>query len=132
MAYLIDTDIIIYSLKGNEKVKNKFEEFRVIPKSISVITYGELVYGARKSSYIEKNMGLVHRISELFEIIPINKAVMETFGEIKAGIQRKGVSIDDMDLIIGCTALIHNYTLVTNNIKHFTKIPGVKIENWAE
>lgn len=69
MNYLIDTDIIIYSLKGKQTVITLFEERLNDPKSISVITYGELVYGARKSQREEKNMARVRRIAEIFPII---------------------------------------------------------------
>jgi tRNA(fMet)-specific endonuclease VapC len=56
---------------------------------------------------------------------------METFAEIKADLQNQGNVIDDMDLLIAATALTMNYTLVTNNERHFSRIPGLQIENWA-
>lgn len=132
MGYLIDTDIIIYSLKNNKAVNSKFEEFINIPKAISAITYGELFYGAKKSKMEQKNMAIVHRVSELFPIIEVTKSIIETFGDIKAFLEKKGKRIDDFDLIIGSTALIMNYTLVTNNIAHFKRIPGLKLENWSK
>ena len=56
---------------------------------------------------------------------------METFAEIKADLQNQGNVIDDMDLLIAATALTMNYTLVTNNERHFSRIPGLQIENWS-
>jgi tRNA(fMet)-specific endonuclease VapC len=132
MSYLIDTDIIIYSLKGNTVVQNQFSLNQNIPKAISVITYGELLYGAKKSKNVEKNLAVIYRIKELFPIIGIDKAVMETFSVVKVNIQRIGSPIDDMDLLIASTAMTMNYTLVTNNEKHFSKIKGLKIENWSK
>lgn len=132
MSYLIDTDIIIYSVKGNAIVQHHFLQKENIPKAISVITYGELLFGARKSKNIEKNLAVVYRIKELFPVVMIDKAVMETFSEIKIHTQKTGNSIDDMDLLIASTALTMNYTLVTNNERHFTQIRGLKIENWAK
>jgi tRNA(fMet)-specific endonuclease VapC len=132
MSYLIDTDIIIYSLKGNTTVHNHFLKNQNIPKAISVITYGELLFGAKKSKSVEKNLAVVYRIKELFPIIEIDKAVVETFSEIKVKIQQTGNVVDDMDLLIASTALTMNYTLVTNNEKHFDKIKGLKMENWNE
>ena len=76
-------------------------------------------------------MAVVHRISEIFRVIHVTASIMETFGGVKAYLQKKGVSIADMDLVIGSTALTLNYHLVTNNEKHFQKIPGLKIENWT-
>ncbi len=62
----------------------------------------------------------------------IDKAVMETFSEIKAHLQKTGSPVDDMDLLIASTAMTMNYTLVTNNEKHFAQIKGLRIENWTK
>jgi tRNA(fMet)-specific endonuclease VapC len=132
MAYLIDTDIIIYSIKGNSIVQSRFLQNEHIPKAISVITYGELLFGAKKSKNVEKNLAVVYRIKELFPIFSIDKAVIETFSDIKAAIQKAGSPVDDMDLLIASTALTMNYTLVTSNEKHFRRIKGLKIENWSK
>ena len=132
MSYLIDTDIIIYSLKGNTVVQNRFSQNENIPKALSVVTYGELLYGAKKSNNVEKNLAVVYRIQELFPIIGIDRAVMETFSTVKVSMQKKGNPIDDMDLLIASTAMTMNYTLVTNNEKHFSKIKGLMIENWSK
>lgn len=128
---MIDTDIIIYSLKNNKQVTVNFSAHRNSPKSLSVVTYGELIYGARKSKNVEKNLGITHRIAELFPIIPISPAIMETFGDTKASLEKTGIVIDDLDLLIASTALTHNLILVTNNEKHFRRIRGLEIENWA-
>jgi len=132
MAYLIDTDIIIYSLKNDEHVKQKFRENQNIPKSISVITYGELIYGAKKSRHIEKNLAVAYRTAELFPVIDIDRSIMDVFGEIKSNLERKGNIIEDMDILIAATALSHNLILVTNNVNHFEKIKDLRIENWKE
>jgi len=130
MAYLIDTDIIIYSLKNDEHVKQKFRENQNIPKAISVITYGELVYGAKKSSHIEKNLAVTYRIAELFPVIDIDRSIMDVFAAIKNNLERKGNIIEDMDILIAATALSHNLILVTNNLKHFEKIKDLRMDNW--
>jgi len=131
MNYLIDTDIIIYSLKNHLKVNENFNYFRNYPKSISVITYGELLYGARKSQSVEANLAKTHRLAEIFPIINISSSVMETFGDLKASLEQSGRIIDDMDLMIASTAITHNLILVTNNEKHFRRIEGLEIKNWT-
>ncbi|MBN1647019.1 MAG: type II toxin-antitoxin system VapC family toxin [Spirochaetales bacterium] len=131
MNYLIDTDILIYSLNNNKNVNDNMKTKSSAPKSISVITYGELVYGAEKSTSIQKNLAKVHRVGELFPVINITPAIMDTFGAIKADLVKKGKIIDDMDLLIASTAITHNLTLVTNNEKHFNKVEGLKTENWT-
>ncbi|MDX1957888.1 MAG: type II toxin-antitoxin system VapC family toxin [Leptospiraceae bacterium] len=132
MSYLLDTDIIIFSLKGNQVVQDNFLAKKNFPKAISVISYGELIYGAEKSIRKEKNLATVRRISELFPILELSKGIMETFGEIKVLLQKKGKTVHDFDLLIGSTALYFNYTLVTNNVKHFSNIPDLSIENWTK
>ena len=132
MAYLIDTNIIIYSLKNDLAVNEKFKETANIPKSISVITYGELVYGAKKSKHVERSLATTYRIAELFPIIDINKSIMDIFGEIKSNLERKGNVIEDMDVLIVATALSHNLILVTNDIGHFSRVEDLRIENWKK
>jgi len=132
MAYLIDTDILIYSIKRYPQVQDKFKENENVPKFVSVISYGELVFGAKKSQAVEKNMAIAHRVAEIFPVIEISKAIIETFAGIKAELQRQGLSISDMDLLIAATALTNNLTLVSNNEKHFLRIPGLYLENWSK
>ncbi len=129
--YLIDTDIIIYSLKGNTTVADHLRRHRTDPIMISVITYGEMVYGARKSNQIERNLATAHRVAEIYPMLTVTRSVMETFAGIRASLETAGTPLDDMDLLIGATALSHNLTLVTNNEKHFSRIPGLSVANWA-
>jgi tRNA(fMet)-specific endonuclease VapC len=130
MAFLIDTDIIIYSLKGHEGVQNWMIRNQNIPKFISVITYGELLYGAKKSTFPEKNRATVSRVAELFPVIDLNKEIMEIFGELKAKLVTSGTVIEDFDLLIGSTAIYMNYSLVTNNKRHFQRINDLVVEDW--
>ena len=132
MAYLIDTDIIIYSIKGNLKVQQRFREKEAIPKAISIITYGELLYGAKKSTQPEKNAAIVYRLAQIFPIVGITRSVIEAFAEIKRSLEIRGERLSDLDLLIASTALSLNYTLVTNNTQHFQRIKGLKLENWIE
>jgi tRNA(fMet)-specific endonuclease VapC len=132
MAYLIDTDILIYLIKGNHSIDRRIKETESIPKAISVITFGELLFGAKRSVQKEKNIAIVYRLSEVFPIIEINRSTIETFTEIKATLEKNGERIEDFDLLIAATALSMNYTLVTNNTKHYQRIDGIKLENWKE
>lgn len=131
MSYLIDTDIIIYSIKKTKTVQNNFRKYASEPKFISIVTYGELLYGAQKSVTPEKNLAVIRRISELFPMIDISRSIMETFADLKIVLEQTGIPIADLDLLIGASALSMNLTLVTNNIKHFERIPGLHLENWA-
>ncbi len=132
MTYLIDTDIIIYSLKNHTQVVENFRRFANAQKSISVITYGELAYGARKSQHTEKNLAKVFRIGELFPVLPVSRTIIDTFASLKASLEKTGRGIDDMDLLIAATAITHNLVLVTNNSRHFARVSGLETVNWAQ
>ena len=132
MSYLIDTDILIYSKKGNPVVNEWLQKNKNIPMSISVITLGELIYGAHKSQHPQRSMITVNHIRNIFPIIELDQGIIEVFGNIKAKQEKKGERLADMDLLIAATALYMNMTLVTNNIKHFSKIDGLSLENWAK
>ena len=130
MAYLIDTDIILFALRGDKTVLAKFEENKNIPISISMITYAELVFGAKRSQNERTNMLKVNRIREIYPVEELNIGIMELFADIKANMYSKAMRIEDMDLFIAATAIYNDLTLVTNNTKHFKNIPLLKLENW--
>ena len=130
MAYLIDTDIIIFALRGDKTVLAKFEENKNIPISISMITYAELVFGAKRSQNERTNMLKVNRIREIYPVEELNIGIMELFADIKANMYSKAMRIEDLDLFIAATAIYNGLTLVTNNTKHFENIPLLKLENW--
>lgn len=130
MHYLIDTNIIIYRLKNLGNVNANFLKNKDKHMSLSVISYGELVFGAKKSKAVEKNMETVNAIKSIFPLLEITSEIMNIFGEIKAYTQKIGKTIDDMDLLIAATAITNNFTLVTHNMKHFENIPNLKVEDW--
>lgn len=130
MNYLIDTNIIIYRLKNQGRVNENFMKNSKERMAISVISYGELVYGAKKSKSVEKNLETVRAVKNIFPIIDITTDVMDIFGRIKADVQKIGRLTDDMDLLIAATALAGGMTLVTHNTKHFEHISNLKTEDW--
>ena len=127
--YLLDTNICIYLLKRRYHIEERIREAGYDNCFISDITLAELYYGASKSGQKEKRIQDVYRIEELFEILPIHN-VLETFADAKAALNRRGLLIDDFDLLIGATAVAYDLTLVTENVKHLARIPGIRIENW--
>ena len=129
--FLIDTDIIIYFLKNNETVIRNFNLYSREPKAVSIITIGELLYGAYKSQRKVENLGKVRRVAEIFPVIEISMTIIDTFAHLKADLNAKGIVVDGFDLLIGATALSMNYSIVTNNVKHFEKIPDLTIINWT-
>lgn len=129
--YLLDTDTVIYILKGDPVVTENLKRHLHDPMKISVVTYMELYYGAYKSQRITANAARVKALGQSIEMAPLNAAVAETFGMIKAALESGGNRLDDFDLAIAATALAYNLTVATNNTDHFSRIDGLRLENWT-
>ena len=130
--FLLDTDTLVFLLCGNAKVAEAFATHNSSPKALSVISYGELLYGAYKSAKPVENAAKVHRLGTLFPVVDVSTAVMETFSRIRADMDKHGKRVDDFDLLIASTAIHLSYTLITNNEQHFRYVPGLPVENWAK
>ena len=129
--YLLDTDTVIYSLKGHESVARNLREHIHDPIKISVVTLMELYYGAYKSQKIESNLAKIKTLENSLEIVPLDKESAEVFGIYKSKLEKMGTPLDDFDLILASCALARNMTLVSNNIRHFERIEGLKLANWT-
>ncbi len=129
--YLLDTDTIIYNLKGDLKVQENLKLHVNDLIQISIITLMELYYGAYKSEYVDANIAKIKTLEQSLEILPTGQETAEIFGKLKSRLESGGNRLDDFDLIIASTALAHNLVLVTNNEKHFQRIEGLRLENWC-
>jgi tRNA(fMet)-specific endonuclease VapC len=130
--YLLDTDTVIYSLKGHEAVSRHLQSHLDDPIKISIITCMELYYGAHKSKKIAGNLAKIRTLEQSIEVLPVGRESAETYGMLKAQLEKQGSRLDDFDLIIAASALAHNLTLVTNNTDHFKRIEGLKLANWTK
>jgi tRNA(fMet)-specific endonuclease VapC len=131
MKYLLDTDTLIYFMKGRSSVVEAFGRINEEDLRISILSHSELLYSAFYSEQSEKNLKKINQLFNYIEILPYDEETSWIFAEQKANLQRNGTTLMDFDLMIGSIALQHHLTLVTNNQKHFEKIPGIKLENWA-
>jgi tRNA(fMet)-specific endonuclease VapC len=130
---LIDTDIVSYFLKGNDKVFVKFQEYlkHYDTINISIITYYEVISGLTfRGSF--KQLNDFESFCSSATIIDITKESVKKSSEIYSIQRQKGEAIDDIDILIAGIAISNDMILVTNNIKHFGKIEGLIIENWNE
>lgn len=125
--YLLDTCTCIALLKKNPTVIQRLREIGTHNCKISDVTIAELYFGAFKSGK-EKHFNDVSIISNLFEKFPIQ--YNRKYGEIRWELEKRGLRIGDMDMFIAATALEESAILVSGNIKHFERIPGLEIENW--
>ena len=130
--YLLDTDIVIYNLKGHKVVHDNLRKHYNDLLCLSVISLMELYYGAYKSERIESNLAKIKTIESCLKIIRIGEEVVELFGMLKSKLENEGQTLDDFDLIIASIALTHNMILVTNNTRHFKRIEGLRLENWSK
>ncbi|MBR9778119.1 MAG: type II toxin-antitoxin system VapC family toxin [Cytophagales bacterium] len=131
MKYLLDTNICVHFLRGKFGVIDKFLEIGTENFAISEITFAELVFGAENSSNPKKNLKLIEVFTNQIVILPIFNAIY-LYGKEKTRLRSKGLMISDFDLLIGCTAVDREMVMVTENLKEFERISGIKIENWVK
>lgn len=132
MKYLLDTDTLIYWLKGDKNIDSKIQENNSSNLHISVISLAELYYGVYKSAKVQANLENIEKIKNRFQILKIDENIVEEFGWIKSDLHRKGIPIGDFDILIASVARISNFKLITNNIDHYSRIGTLEIENWRE
>ena len=123
---------IRYSLKGHPVVKKNLERNLHAALKISIVTLMEFYYGAYKSQKVTSNLGKIKLIEDSVEIISVGRESAEIFAMLKADLEKAGTPLDDFDLILAACALSHDLVLVTNNVRHFKRIHGLKLENWAQ
>jgi tRNA(fMet)-specific endonuclease VapC len=128
--YLLDTNICVYFLKGLYNLDKKIEKAETENCFVSEITIAELKFGAENSENQEKNRRTVDEFVSKFTIIPIFNS-LDIYAKEKARLRKKGLPLDDFDLLIGATAISNNLTLVTRNISDFERLKGIEIENWV-
>ncbi|MDO8724691.1 MAG: PIN domain-containing protein [Candidatus Methanoperedens sp.] len=131
MNYLLDTNICVYWLKGYEKIESRALKAGLDCISISFITLSELYFGAYKSQKVKKNLLNIEKLKKRLHVIESNDMICEIFGKTKVSLIENGNIIDDADIFIAACALLEDTTLVTNNIRHFDRIKGLKLENWC-
>jgi len=129
--YLLDTDTIIYNFKGHDAVTKNLQVHIHDPIKISIVTLMEFYYGAYKSQRVESNLAKIKALENALEVIPSGRESAEIFGIYKSKLEKLGTPLDDFDLILASCAIGYNMTLVTNNVKHFERIEGLKLSNWT-
>ena len=133
MRYMLDTNICIYVIKHKpEKVFQKLQTIHPEDVCISSVTYAELVHGVEKSAAVEKNKLALSMLLANMEILDFDVDAADCYGKIRAGLEKKGTPIDPLDMMIAGHAQSLGYTVVTNNMKEFSRVADLKMEDWAE
>lgn len=129
--YLLDTNICIYFLKGLFNLDKKIENAGLFNCFVSEITIAELKFGAENSENQERNRKTVDQFVSKFTVIPIFNS-LDVYAKEKSRLRKKGLPLDDFDLLIGATAVSNNLTLVTRNVSDFGRLNRIEIENWVD
>lgn len=129
--YLLDTDVCIEMIRGRgQTIVSRLTRLEPGQCSLSAITIAELVYGAHKSSHVERNLIALLKFRAPFEVRPFDDTSAMAYGEIRAQLERAGSMIGAMDLLIAAQGLADDATVVTNNLKDFERVPGLRVERW--
>jgi tRNA(fMet)-specific endonuclease VapC len=132
LRFLIDTDILIYLRQRRSlQVVARFRAVQAGDAAMSVITHGELLYGAERSQERERSLKSVSDLTSLVPVLALPEDTGVEYGRIRAELEGRGIPIGNNDLWIAAHARVAGLILVTNNEKEFRRISGLKIENWA-
>lgn len=130
---MLDTDICIYISKRRPSVvKERFERLKPGQMIMSVITYGELYYGASKSNQRAEALAQLGRTVLDIPVEDLTSTASQTYGMIRAALEKQGRIIGNNDLWIAAHAMAMNVTLATNNDREFLRVTGLSVENWTE
>jgi tRNA(fMet)-specific endonuclease VapC len=126
---MLDTDIISFWLRGNSRVHKAVESHPTRTMCLSAVTLAELRYGAT----LNDSAKIHHSIDDftaVISVVPFDEACTHEFGRIATMLRLRGTPIGDLDTMIAAHATTLDLTLVTNNVRHFTRVDGLRIENW--
>ena len=131
MIRLLDTNTCIYFLnRASERIVDRFKELSPSQIKLPSITVAELYYGAEKSKFRSRNRERVRRFVSTFEIVSFDEKACGSYAKIGYSLERSGTPVGPMDLLVASIGLAHNFTVVTNNVKEFKRVKGLKLENW--
>ena len=133
MRYLLDTNICIYLIKKRPRqVLEKFDAYSVGEIGVSSITVAELQYGVRKSQHPVKNQQALQQFLLPLAIADFDEQAAIAYGEVRAVLEAQGTPIGPLDTLIAAQAISLDVTLVTNNVREFSRVQGLGFENWLD
>lgn len=130
--YLLDTNICIYiRQKKPTELLHRFQKVGAGEAAISIVTYGELLYGAEKSVHRTAALERLRELVHFLPALPLPDLAAHAYGKIRAELETKGEMIGNNDLWIAAHAQASSLVLVTNNEREFRRVRGLRVENWA-
>ena len=132
LRYMLDTNICIYVIKNRPaRLRDRFNDF-ADQLCVSIITLAELIYGAEKSARPHENLAVVEQFSARLDVLPFAERAASHYGQLWAELERAGQPIGIHDMMIGSHARSEGLVVVTNNVREFQRMPGLRLENWLE
>ena len=132
MNFLLDTNICIYLIKQKPpEVLQKFKAYNVGDIGISSISVAELEFGVYKSQFPERNQQALEQFLLPLTIVDFDAGAAKMYGKVRAILEKQGTPIGSLDTLIAAHALSLQITLITNNVKEFSRVPNLKLENWV-
>jgi tRNA(fMet)-specific endonuclease VapC len=130
-GYLLDTSICVFNFREHREVTRKLNKIGYNRCFISEVVLAELRYGAYKSDFVEDNLKLIDDFVKKVQVLPFADSI-DVYAKEKVRLKNAGRPIEEFDLLIGCAAKAAGLTMVTHNVKHFSHIEGIDIEDWVE
>jgi tRNA(fMet)-specific endonuclease VapC len=131
--FLLDTNICIYiHRRSPSSVLERFRRLGAGEAVISAITYGELLCGAEKSSVRTKVVKIIEEFTGTVQVLPLSADVAQTYGKVRATLEKEGQVIGGNDLWIASHAKTLGLILVTNNVREFDRVSGLRVQNWIQ
>jgi tRNA(fMet)-specific endonuclease VapC len=133
IRYLLDTDICIYFNNNRpENVVKRMRQIQLDEIGISSITVFELIHGALKSQKVKHNLNQINQLRQIISVLDLDEDAAEHAAKIRRELEVQGKPIGPFDVLIAGQALSINAIVVTNNTREFSRIKGLKLENWVE
>jgi len=131
--YMLDTDICIFITRKSEpSLLERIESVPLEQQCISVVTLAELLYGVQVSSKKKANQEAVDLFAQHIEVLEWTPDAAKHYAEIRADLKKKGQQLGSNDLLIAAHARSIGAVIVTNNVKDFGRVKGLKLENWMQ
>lgn len=131
MKFLLDTDTCIYALKQREPVLGRLLAQDREDVGLSVITEAELRAGAARSAAIAKTTRLLENFLRPLAILDFTSQDAVAYAQVRSNLERRGTPIGPMDTLLAAQALSRKLTLVSNNLREFGRVVGLRVESWA-
>jgi tRNA(fMet)-specific endonuclease VapC len=132
MKYALDTNTLIYFFKGMGEVATRLLDTPPHEIGVPAVVVYELEVGIAKSTSAEKRRAQLDELLSMVRILPFSASEATRTAQIRVDLERKGIPIGPLDLLIAGTALVANLTLVTHNLKEFSRVRGLNLVDWFE